>query len=192
MAEVRLERARAGSGTPIPIRRHPYILKLEDNPHATFSYDRRGHWAAAARAEPGLVFNLWTRGERYPVSSLPALVAARAAERQGADAGDRYHWALFRAFFEANRDISDTGVLRDVAAGAGLDLARFDADMSGTALSQEVLEAHVEAVDTFGVDVVPTVIVCARRFEGAATEEAYRAALAEAWDRSSISLPPTS
>ena len=181
MAEVRLERARAGSGTTIPIRRHPYILKLEENLHASFSYDRRGHWATAARAEPGLVFNLWTGGERYPVSSLPALVAARAAARQGVDAGDRYHWALFRAFFEANRDISDTGVLRHVAAGVGLDLGRFAADVAGTALREEVLAAHLEAVDTYGVDVVPTVSVGARRFEGAASEDAYRAALAEAW-----------
>ena len=192
MAEVRLERARAGFGDRVRVRRHPYILMLEENPHASFSYDRRGHWAAAERAEPGLVLNPWTSGERYPVSSLPALVAARAAGRQGAEAGDRYHWALFRAFFEANRDISDTGVLRHVAAGVGLDLGRFDADAAGTALREEVLAAHVEAVDSFGVDVVPTVIVGARRFEGAAPEEAYRAALAEAWDRSSISLPPTS
>ncbi len=180
MAEVRLERARAGSGTTIPIRRHPYILKLEDNPHAAFSYDRRGHWTAAARAEPGLVFNLWTGGERYPVSSLPALIAARAADRQSVEAGDRYHWALFRAFFEANRDLSAPEVLRSLAADAGLNLGRFDADVAERELREEVLAAHVEAVDTFGVDVVPTVIVGARRFEGAAPEAAYRAALAEA------------
>ncbi len=180
MAEVRLERARAGAGAPIPIRRHPYILKLEDNPHATFSYDRRGHWTAAARAEPGLVFNLWTGGERYPVSSLPALIAARAAERQGAGAGDRYHWALFRAVFEANRDISDPVVLRRVAAGEGLDLGRFDGDVVERALREEILAAHVEAVDSYGVDVVPTVLIGGRRFEGAAPEAAYRAALEEA------------
>ncbi len=180
MAEVRLERARAGAGTPIPIRRHPYILKLEDNPHASFSYDRRSHWTAAARAEPGLVFSLWTGGERYPVSSLPALLAARAAERQGVDAGDRYHWALFRAFFEANRDISDPKVLRHVAAGVGLDLGRFDTDAAGGALREEILAAHVEAVDSYGVDAVPTVLICDRRFEGAASEAAYRAALTEA------------
>ncbi len=179
MAEVRLERARAGSARPIPIRRHPYILKLEDNPHATFSYDRRGHWTAAARAEPGLAFTLWTGGERYPVSSLPALIAARAAERQGVDAGDRYHWALFRAFFEANRDISDPKVLRQVATGVGLDLPRFDADVAGEGMRQEVLAAHVAGVDDYGVDVVPTVIIGARRFEGAASENAYQAALAE-------------
>lgn len=180
MAEVRLERARAGFGDGVRIRRHPYVLKLEENPHASFSYDRRGHWMAAARAEPALVFNLWTGGGRYPGSSLPALTAARAAERQGADAGDRYHWALFRAFFEANRDISDGGVLRDVAAGVGLDLARFDADTAGPALREEVLAAHVEAVDAFGVEAVPTVLLGAHRFEGAASEAAYRAGLLQA------------
>lgn len=177
MAEVRLERARAGFGDRIRIRRHPYVLKMEENPNASFSYDRRGHWMTAARAEPGLLFTLWTSGERYPVSSLPALLAGQAAARQGSEAEDRYHWALFRAFFEANRDISDPDVLRDVGAGADLDLERFDAEVSGTRLREEVLAAHVEAVDTYGVDVVPTVIVGGRRFEGAATEEAYREAM---------------
>ncbi len=181
MAEVRLERARAEFGDAVRVRRHPYILKLEDNPHASFSYDRRGHWATAARAEPGLVFNLWTGGERYPVSSVPALIAARAAERQGAKAGDRYHWALFRAFFEGNRDISEPRALREVAAAAGLDLARFDVDAANAAQREGVLAAHVEAVDAFGVEAVPTVIIGVRRFEGAASEAAYRAALAEGW-----------
>ncbi len=125
------------------------------------------------------MLNLWTGGDRYPVSSLPALIAARAAERQGQEAGDRYHWGLFRAFFEGNRDISERKVLGEVAAGAGLDLARFDADVARPALRAEVLAAHVEAVDTFGVEAVPTIIIGGRRFEGAASEAAYRAALAE-------------
>lgn len=178
MAEVRLERASAGFGQKILIRRHPYILKLEENPSASFSSDRRGHWIAAARAEASLVFNLWTGGDRYPVSSLPALIAARAADRQGAEAAPRYHWALFRAFFEANRDISDARALRDVAEGVGLDVARFDADVAGPGLRGEILAAHVEAVDAFAVDAVPTMIIGTRRFEGAAAEAAYRAALA--------------
>ena len=180
MAEVRLERARAEFGDAVRVLRHPYILKLEENPHASFSYDRHGHWATAARAEPGLTFNLWTGGSRYPVSSLPVLIAARAAARQGDEADDRYHWALFRAFFQENRDLSDPGVLRQVAARTGLALGRFDADVAGSAVRDEVLAAHLEAVDRFRVEVVPTVIVGARRFEGAAAEEAYRAALGSA------------
>ena len=54
MAEVRLERARAPFGEAVHIQRNPYILRLEENPYASFSYDRQGHWASAARAEPGL------------------------------------------------------------------------------------------------------------------------------------------
>lgn len=180
MAEVRLERARAGFGGAVQVHRHPYVLRLEDDPHASFSYDRRGHWAAAARAEPGIPINLWTRGARYPVSSLPALTASRAAERQGAESGERYHLALFRAFFEENRDLSDREVLSDVAAQAGLDMERFAQDAFGDALREEVLAAHVAAVDDFGVEVVPTVLVGPRRLEGAAAEATYRAAIAEA------------
>jgi len=180
VAEVRLERARSRFGEAVQIRRHPYILRLEENPHASFSWDRRGHWVAAARAEPGLVFNPWTSGERYPVSSLPALIAGWAAGRQGPEAGERYHWALFWTFFEANRDISDPGVLRRVASDAGLDLGRYDADVADAGLKEEVLAAHVAAVDAFGVEAVPTAIIGTRRFEGAAAEGAYRAAIEEA------------
>ena len=125
--------------------------------------------------------NLWTTtGSRYPGSSLAAHVAARAAGRQGPEAGERYHWALFRAFFVANRDISDRNVLSEVAKEVGLDRARFDADAVHPRLKEELLAAHVTAVEAFGVAAVPTVIIGVRRFEGAVAEAEYRGAILQA------------
>lgn len=52
-------------------------------------------------------------------SSLPALKAAEWARDRGVLPG--LHRAMFKAYFEAGRDIGDPEVLRDVAAGLGLD-----------------------------------------------------------------------
>ena len=50
-----------------------------------------------------------------PASSIPALTAAKCAERQGADAFERFHDRLFTAHFGDNLDISRPDVLRRLA-----------------------------------------------------------------------------
>lgn len=58
-------------------------------------------------------------------AGLPSLLAAKAAGRHGEEAFLRFHFALFRAFFEEGRDIGDERVLVEVAREAGLDLDGF-------------------------------------------------------------------
>jgi predicted DsbA family dithiol-disulfide isomerase len=58
-----------------------------------------------------------------------------------------------------------------------LDVDRYRRDVGDATLKEEVLAAHVAAVDAFGVEAVPTIIVGETRLEGAASEADYRAAL---------------
>ncbi|MGH7427273.1 MAG: DsbA family oxidoreductase [Candidatus Methylomirabilales bacterium] len=178
MAEVRLDAVLTRLARRLPIRRVGYILKPEAPAYPSFSSERRGHWQRAAAAEPSLGIRLWVKGERYPGSSVPALEAAQAARRQGADASEAFHFGVFRAFLVENRDISDRTVLEEVALSCGLDLHRFRVDLKDPTVKEMVYAEHLEAVDRYHVEAVPTIVIGEERIEGAAPPAIYQAALA--------------
>jgi predicted DsbA family dithiol-disulfide isomerase len=93
-----------------------------------------------------------------PSSSIPALTAAKCAERQGADAFERFHERLFTAHFRDNVDIGRPDVLRRLARETGLDLTRFETDYAGEAY-EAVLRDCAEGAAWFGVSGLPTVIL---------------------------------
>ncbi len=177
MAEVRLTSALAGLPRPISARRIGYILKPETPAFPTFSSERRGHWMRAAAAEPSLGIRPWITGEGYPGSSIPALLSAQAARRQGDVLSDTFHFAVFRSFLVENRDISSDGVLEQVALDAGLDLDRFRIDLKDAALKEAVYAEHLEAIDRWKAEAVPLIIVGDECIEGAAPLTVYQAAL---------------
>ncbi len=178
MAEVRLNTVLTECARPFPLQRVGYVLKPETAAFPTFSSERRGHWLGAATAEPPLGIRPWVGSERYPGSSVPALVAAQAARRQGDAVADAFHFALFRTFLVENRDISAEAVLEQVALSANLDLDRFRIDSKDPTLKEAVYTEHLEAVDLWKAEVVPTIIVGEERIEGAAPRSVYQAALA--------------
>lgn len=156
-----------------------YILRPELSPTATFSPERRAHWLRAAAAEPSLGIRPWLAGDRYPQSSLPALVAGQAAKRQGEAATARFHFALFRTFLVENRDISSPEILAEVARNSGLDLERFWTDYRDPTLREAVYAEHLEAVDVWQTEAVPTIIIGRHWIEGAVMREVYRSALTQ-------------
>jgi predicted DsbA family dithiol-disulfide isomerase len=85
-------------------------------------------FARAREEEPGLTFNAWPE-KPMPSESTPALEAGCCAQYQGKEGFERFHFALFRALFEDSRDISEIGVLLDVAGQAGLDVSRLAQDL---------------------------------------------------------------
>src|SRR5215510_14759655 len=68
-----------------------------------------------------------------PSSSIPALTAAKCAERQGEAAFERLHARLFTALFRDHLDIGRPHVVRSLARESALDLTRFEADYAGEA-----------------------------------------------------------
>jgi predicted DsbA family dithiol-disulfide isomerase len=93
-----------------------------------------------------------------PASSVPALTAAKCAERQGAAAFARLHDRLFTAHFRDHVDIGRPEALWGLAREAGLDLARFEADYTGEAY-EAVLRDCAEGAAWFGVSALPTVVL---------------------------------
>jgi protein-disulfide isomerase-like protein with CxxC motif len=157
VAEVRLNAVLEHLSQEVPVRRVGYILKLETSAFPTFSSERRGHWLRAASAEPSLGIRPWVGGERYPASSVPALLAAQAAKRQGQDASE----------------------LEEIARVAGLDVDRFQVDLKDPTVKEAVYAEHLDAVDRWMIEAVPTVIIGQERIEGAASSAIYQAALTD-------------
>jgi predicted DsbA family dithiol-disulfide isomerase len=178
VAEVRLDTVLTRLSRRVPLRRVGYILKPEPAAFPSFSGERRAHWQRAREAEPSLGIRLWVKGERYPGSSIPALEAAQAARRQGDEASEAFHFGVFRTFLVENRDISDRAVLKEVALSTGLDLHRFGIDLGDPAVKEAVYAEHLEAVDRYRVEAVPTIIIGEERIEGAAPPAVYETALA--------------
>jgi predicted DsbA family dithiol-disulfide isomerase len=163
-----------------------FILRDED-PTITFDAYRRGHWLRAGAYEPEAVFVPWRGEARYPTWGVPALVAAKAAERQGKF--DAYHMACFKAMFTDSRDISDPQVLVAIAGEVGLDTERFTADLHDRSLPEGVLAEHREAVERFGIGAIPSVVIEGQVIQGAVPEEVYVRAIDAA--RQGVRVPET-
>ena len=110
-----------------------------------------------------------------PSSSIPALTAAKCAERQGDAAFDRFHRRLFAAHFGDSLDISRPDVLLEIAREGALDLDRFRADYASGEAYQAVLHDCAEGAAWFGVSALPTVIFNEKlSLVGAVPTERYR------------------
>ena len=109
-----------------------------------------------------------------PSSSVPALTAAKCAERQGEAAFARFHGRLFTAHFRDNLDISRQDVLGNLARECGLDLGRFRDDYAAAAY-EAVLHDCAEGAAWFGVSALPTVVFNEKlSLVGAVPVERYR------------------
>lgn len=134
--------------------------------------DRRN----ASRQEPRAKFVDWGDPDRpYVTTSMRSLEAAKCAARQGDEMADRYHWALYRAFFAQARDVSDPGVLVQVASESGLDTTRFAEDFVAGVGRKAVLGDYHEAIEYWGAltQGVPLVIVGIVPMVGSIPEESY-------------------
>ena len=135
-----------------------FLLRPVPDPRVTFNDFRRDAWIQANTREPSCEFSLWETNERYPNSSLPSLLAAKAASNQGAELFKRYHQSLFRTLFSKNRNISDIDVLLNLAESCGLDTLKLSEDMNDPKAHTSVIAEHSEAKDR-GLQAVPATVI---------------------------------
>lgn len=81
-----------------------------------------------------------------------------ALDTQGPEKQCALSLALFRANFQEQRNISDAGVLLDIAAATGLDREAASEAMSDPALDQMVLQ-EVQHGRDMGLSSVPTLVI---------------------------------
>ena len=118
-------------------------------------------WERPASLEPLAKFSTPWSGENPPPShSLPAAVAGKTAATFGEAAWRRYHHQMLRAYFTENRDISDSGVLLNLAHEVDIDKHIFEETLKANKeiFETQIFAEHNEALSS-GVNGVPAVVI---------------------------------
>jgi len=132
----------------------------------------------AVAAEEGLVYRLHQAQRANTLDGHRLLHLA--LEESGPKVQDRLKEALLAAYFIEARNVADHDVLREVAAGAGLDPARVDAVLASDAYAPEV-QADIDQVQAHGSSGVPFFVIDGRYgVSGAQPAEVFRQVLARA------------
>ena len=84
--------------------------------------------------------------------------AAAAARRQGREAFERFHAALLTLKHEEGQDHGKRSTLDEAAIRAGLDLARFAADLDDRELLAQIKNDYVDGKERLGVFGTPTFV----------------------------------
>jgi protein-disulfide isomerase-like protein with CxxC motif len=108
-------------------------------------------------ADKGPDWKAW-EDENFESRDIPPLVAAKCAALQGEAAFDVFHRACFRAQHLEGRAVADHSVLLEIAQSSGLDLERFQQDLTRADLRALVGREHEEAVERWGIFGVPTLV----------------------------------
>ena len=120
---------------------------------------REAAWqrAGSMSAPDGVKFTMWARDD-FPTWSLPALEAAKCVALQGDEPFERVHLLLFEAFFSKEINIGKREEVIEVVRGAGVDMDRFLKDYDAGTARALVLKEYEEALTTYRVNSIPTVI----------------------------------
>lgn len=115
--------------------------------------------ARAARESDAPPFSsaLWD-GDGCPQSSAPPLVAIAAARMQGSAAADALRGALREAALLRGLDVSRSDVILEVAARAGLDLARFVPAFEAPGTERALLD-EIDQARELGVTTGPALVI---------------------------------
>jgi predicted DsbA family dithiol-disulfide isomerase len=171
---VRLREIQQAYGDRVRVHWRTFPLIPGEQPDRRVTQKTREGWQRIGAEESRASFGQPAMDAPLPSSSIPALMAARCAERQGEEAFQRFHARLFTALFRDGFDIGRPDVLRRLARESALDLARFEADYAGEAY-EAVLRDCAEGAAWFGVSGLPTVILNEKlSLVGAVPAERYR------------------
>lgn len=152
---------------PFELRPYPTPTLRPEDDYLQTAW-RQGVYPAAERM--GIPIRLPT------VSPQPytrkAFIGLQYAVEQGQ--GDAYVDAVLRAFFQQDRDIGDTGVLKAIVQDLGLDTLGFDPVLNSSHHGERH-DAALQQAREVGIRAVPSVAVGGRLFSGTPQPETLRA-----------------
>ena len=156
-ASTRLLRLRDELAPQLELEWRAYLLRprpgLARDPERFRDYTRS--WLRVASETDAPTFRTWQGDSGPPSHSVPPHQVARAASSFGAEAFERVHSGLLRAYFEESRDITDRATLAVIWEEAGLPRAELDR-ADDPQILKAIHEEHREAVER-GITGVPTV-----------------------------------
>lgn len=171
---MRLREIEQAYGDRVRVHWRTFPLIPGEQPDRRVTEKTRQGWQRVGAEESGACFVPPPLDAPLPSSSIPALTAAKCAERQGPAVFGQLHDRLFTALFRDHLDVGRADVLWRLARETGLDLARFEADYAGAAY-EAVLRDCAEGAAWFGVSGLPTVVLNEKlSLVGAVPAERYR------------------
>lgn len=163
---MRLQKIKERFGDRVTVRWHPFALRPQYDPtplRFAGSYVENAWRRISAMAEDvGLSYRMWDKDE-FPRWSMPGLEAGVAAQRQGEEAFHRFHTNLFASFFLESQSLIDKDNLLAVARKSGLDINTFSHDIEDPVLRDMVRKQCEDAVETYFISAVPTVVIGGKR-----------------------------
>ena len=93
------------------------------------------------------------------INSRPSLQAAEFAREQGRF--EPMHVELFKAYWDEGRDVSDIGVLKEVAAKVGVDVAGMEATIKENRFG-DYLDARRAEAEELGINGIPAHVIADR------------------------------
>jgi predicted DsbA family dithiol-disulfide isomerase len=103
-------------------------------------------------------WKLWEQPPNHRSRGRAAFHAAIAARNQGEEAFERFHHALLKSKHEDGNDHGRPATLTAAAEEAGLDLARFQADLDDRLLLARIGEDYEHGREEHGVFGTPTFV----------------------------------
>jgi 2-hydroxychromene-2-carboxylate isomerase len=102
---------------------------------------------------------------RFPIGAVTASRAVLWLQRHQPDAANDFVHAVYRGFFQHDRDISDAAIVAAIGNEAGLDGERLVAEAQRPEVKDE-LRRRVEEAIAFGLFGAPTIVVDGEVFWG--------------------------
>jgi len=110
----------------------------------------------------------------FIASSRSALEAAEYASEKGKF--DRFHLAIFKAYWEDGKNIGSRSVLLEIAAGCGLDPAELEKALNEKSYSSIINKDNAEAA-AMGINGIPAYIIGGYLLVGAQPYRIFRRAM---------------
>jgi predicted DsbA family dithiol-disulfide isomerase len=114
----------------------------------------------------------------FTTNSKDALLLSEAAKEQGREKFYELHEKLFAAFFVDSRNIGDRNILRELAAGSGIDNEAIESAWQDEKYQQRILSSY-HAARQHEIQAVPSFIFGERKLTGVVTEDVMRSAARE-------------
>jgi predicted DsbA family dithiol-disulfide isomerase len=111
----------------------------------------------------------------FTTNSKDALLLSEAAKEQGREKFYDLHEKLFAAFFVDGRNIGDRNILRELAAGSGMNSEAVESAWQDEKYRQRIL-SNYHAARQHAIQAVPTFIFGERKLTGVVTEDIMRSA----------------
>ncbi len=149
---MRLYRIKDDYGDNVDIKMKGYPLIPGDIPGRLVAvHSMQSRMKAGADAlENEARFVPWPDREYYPSSSMPALEAAMMVKDQNPDLFQRFDLALFKAFFEECRDISQMETLLEVAEESGVNKVNLENQLTARTYRPAVISDFMECLQKYG------------------------------------------